>query len=505
MIVCPTCGNQNASEERHCLRCGRPLDGIARTDTPASLPEALEREVEVFTKAHPPGEEPSEPPRVALGDVVGVFPRLDRELGALKVGGGHGRATVVEGLKAISVEARKTMEVEVPVKAPRSGKEATVSIPLDALVKADTAPSGARETVQVSVPEALQLGVAEAAKPSRASSPSLTPVEPTPSIPPAEPSLRDEAHEGGPPLRGSMRGLAVATVGVLALLGVGVVALVKLWPSQGQVPQGAQAKAEGGKVTIPAGIFIQGLSDDYRLMFSEICRKVADDPAQQCKEESALQGEIPLAKPDLPAFQLDEAEVSNAQWAACVEAKACPAIHYEGCANRTVRGLVPFLRVSQALKEPAMPVVCVTRDEAAKLCAWRGGRLPTHAEWEKAARGKDGFLFPWGPDWRPEAGNWAEQDLAKANISGKLDGHAETAPVVSMAEGRSPFGAYHMAGNAAEWVAAEPGQEAAPEGFARGGSWLSNPLDLRATGRLKVKVDERRTDVGFRCAYSAAP
>jgi gamma-glutamyl hercynylcysteine S-oxide synthase len=152
------------------------------------------------------------------------------------------------------------------------------------------------------------------------------------------------------------------------------------------------------------------------------------------------------------------------------------------------------------------PALFVTWSEADALCRSRGKRLPTEAEWEKAARGTDGRLFPWGSK-APALG------LA---VFGQH--HVHEIPIVAAVnsgeEGQSPFGARHMAGNIAEWVQDWFGNdsyvtmpERNPRGPAagryksvRGGSWRSNPSLLRTATRNGAVPDQRSPTIGFRCA-----
>ena len=160
-----------------------------------------------------------------------------------------------------------------------------------------------------------------------------------------------------------------------------------------------------------------------------------------------------------------------------------------------------------------LPVVWVSWEAAAAYAAWRNARLPTEAEWEAAARGSDGRLFPWGT-CAPDSGG-----INRCNYRAsypRSDGYEQAAPVGQYPAGASPCGALDMAGNVWEWVAdwhdpeyyAEspaadpPGPANGTYRVLRGGSWYVRARWVRSTVRLRAYPTHSSDQVGFRCARS---
>lgn len=215
--------------------------------------------------------------------------------------------------------------------------------------------------------------------------------------------------------------------------------------------------------------------------------------------------EQPQRRVWLSQYEIDRDEVSLGEYLPWLRQQQRPL-------PEEVRKLIDHVTMIHAMQPETLarwPALYVTWSEASDFCRAQGKRLPTEAEWEKAARGDSGNLFPWGQ----------KPPTTALAMFGQYHAHEIpiVAPIDSGEEGRSPYGLHHMAGNAAEWVedwfgidyyATMPDRN--PHGPAngrykvvRGGSWKSAPALLRTATRSGASPDRRAATIGFRCARSA--
>jgi len=248
------------------------------------------------------------------------------------------------------------------------------------------------------------------------------------------------------------------------------------------------------QIRIPAGEFAMG----------------TNDPLAQ----HALQGngvafpEVPENLVTLDAYWIDKFEVSNGQYKKCVDAGVCkpPFVDYTLTYNKYY-GNPEF---------DNYPVVFVNYFAAKTYCEWAGRRLPTEAEWEKAARGTDKRKYPWGnEEINGKQGNFCDVDCPRTHANpGFDDGYAGTAPVGSYPEYASAYGAMDMAGNVWEWTSTIPKvypydandgreeQDTSSQRVWRGGSWVNGYWYMRATARYRSVPIYVIYSLGFRCAES---
>jgi formylglycine-generating enzyme required for sulfatase activity len=201
----------------------------------------------------------------------------------------------------------------------------------------------------------------------------------------------------------------------------------------------------------------------------------------------------PAHEVDLPAYEIDRFEVTNEEFAWFIDQTGFVS-YAEQNSSKNWR--------DAAEGKPNHPVVYVTWDDATAYCEWAGKRLPTEAEWEKAARGTDGRAYAWGDSFVAENGNFYE---------GGIRG---TTAVGSFGAGASPYEVFDMAGNVREWVEdyflAYPGQAADADPFFgeenrvnRGGGWFDGEdgeLVTTYNRNAGPPGTSANDDIGFRCA-----
>jgi hypothetical protein len=188
----------------------------------------------------------------------------------------------------------------------------------------------------------------------------------------------------------------------------------------------------------------------------------------------------------LPEFWIDRTEVTARDYQACVAAGQCQAVDARQ----------PRCNANLGTDGAEHPANCVEWGGAAAFCHWKGKRLPTSAEWERAARGDDERRYPWGND-RP-----AKQ------LCWQRAGGTGSCPVGSRPAGQSPYGVQDMAGNVAEWTATRVPTPFGIEYIVRGGGYVVEDLAMAAPDELEYRADRSTTrdptdtapDLGFRCA-----
>jgi len=252
-------------------------------------------------------------------------------------------------------------------------------------------------------------------------------------------------------------------------------------------------------VCVPAGEFLMGAAEN--------------DPLAQANEK-------PQHKVYLNAYWIDSTEVTNVNFGKCLAAGVCHPKVYDETNPKT------YIPYSVHPDYQNYPAFLYEFDAPTNYCQWVGRRLPTEAEWEKAARGTDGRLYPWGNTLDCTRANYYSCEAATHNATPNPTGprcgeqrlDCKTTPVDAYPAGASPYGALNMAGNVWEWVADwyQPnyysnspvrnprGPTTGEYRVIRGGGANSVSQELRATERDSgMPVHYLDGQLGFRCAMDA--
>ncbi len=339
-------------------------------------------------------------------------------------------------------------------------------------------------------PRTSPVPAAEApSEPTFADSSSASVEEPTPSSAMA-PHL--------PVSKASPLGVGLALVGTIVLVAVGAFAL------RGRTGPALTADAS--------------TSGEAGVTGTPFCpREMARVQGGELIVGSEVDGPPHLAK--VAPFCVDLTEVTAGDYAACVARKACPPPATEAdwpdLRPASRKGWSAHCTYGKKDKLDH-PMNCVTFEEAATFCRQAGKRLPDEAQWEYAARGTDGRPYPWGrepptptrlnacDDGCAKIALGSETEVIGARLGGD-DGAESTSTVGRYLQGVSPFGAFDLAGNVAEWVDATycpygQGSCGSSARVVRGGSWTTlRPYALTTTSRTQAAPSARMPDVGFRC------
>ena len=221
-------------------------------------------------------------------------------------------------------------------------------------------------------------------------------------------------------------------------------------------------------VFVPSGEFTMGST------LQDAVAECEKFPDSDCRT-SFYEDEEPVHTVYLDGFWIYKTEVTNAMYEKCVNSGNCTAPRRSKSATRdSYYGNSDF---------DGFPVVYIDWYEAQAYCQWAGGRLPTEAEWEKAARGTEAYTYPWG--------NSAPNDL----LANYRSDPGDTVAVDSYPAGASPYGALDLSGNVWEWVLTDPE-------YLRGGSWNDSEWNARCADRGWDDPDNRLNYLGFRVSLS---
>ena len=255
---------------------------------------------------------------------------------------------------------------------------------------------------------------------------------------------------------------------------------------------------------IRAGNFLRGSNFEENKAALKMCRKYD----RFCKMWW-FSDEYPVVRVSVNNYWIDVYEVTNEKYLEFVKAIGHPPALDASCTTDACREGNLWKGASFPPEIRRQPVTQISWYDAEAYCKWRGKRLPSEAEWEKAARGPSGSLYPWGK----------ASPKGRATFERKWNGIYTMTDVGSYPSGASIYGVHDMAGNVWEWVDDwyhrtyySTGTKNNPKGFTegefkslRGGSWVNFPDSLRSAFRRWSRPDVRFNDTGFRCARTAPP
>jgi formylglycine-generating enzyme len=263
--------------------------------------------------------------------------------------------------------------------------------------------------------------------------------------------------------------------------------------------RGSQAEAEAGvyrlRPPLSPAVYLRPLELELgsteEEVLSALLRCKREPLGERC-DETTFAAEMPARRERVAGFWLSRAEVTVAEYERCVARGRCSGAGFD-------EGSARFRRAD-------LPVTMVTFDDAQRYCAFRGGRLPTEAEFERAARGAARRTYPWGRTFHFRVANHGRLGVDQTDAS---DGYTELAPVGSFPDGATPEGILDLAGNVAEWTAdafiPDYGAPPSSERAVRGGHYESPAAFLRGAARSSRPPETREPTLGFRCAWAVSP